>query len=232
MRFGGWRAIISRDHHPEFFLGALRSGNQAMDQWKIPIFNREYIFKRVIFQPAMLDYQRVPTKFNSSPLKMEAWKTILGPFLGPVTFQGRHTLNFRGRIELNYVSEGIGSINTWIFQAKCVPSHTETLPKGRCFDTSGRSRFLLQKKSRKYCNYPGSPRPNKVAGLLDDPWIQDSRSYQGQSLVDLDFLGPNWERKNPIVYPPGERSHILFPFGTFELMSWESKLPPPKLPPK
>ena len=23
-----------------------------------------------------------------------------------------------------------------------------------------------------------SSRPNKVAGLLDDPWIQDSRSYQ------------------------------------------------------
>ena len=36
--------------------------------------------------------------------------------------------------------------------------------------------------------YPGSPRPNKVAGLLDDP-CKGFPTTNGQSLVQLDFLG-------------------------------------------
>ena len=36
-----------------------------------------------------------PQKFNSSPLKNDAWKTILS-FWGPVYFQGLCLLNFQG----------------------------------------------------------------------------------------------------------------------------------------
>ena len=38
-----------------------RQTSTAMEN---PIFNREYIFKRFIFQPAMLVYQRLPMYFR------------------------------------------------------------------------------------------------------------------------------------------------------------------------
>ena len=50
-----------------------RQTNMAMEN---PIFNREYIFKRSIFQPAMLVYQRVPMYFRPF---------IKGPHVPPIT---------------------------------------------------------------------------------------------------------------------------------------------------
>ena len=51
-----------------------------------------------------------------------------------------------------------------------------------------------------YCYIPRNPRPNKVAGLWDDLWSKDSRSYlHPQSLVDLDFLGAFFRFDCPIL---------------------------------
>ena len=38
-------------------------------------------------------------------------------------------------------------------------------------------------------NYPGGPRPNKVAGLRDDPWSQDSGNYQWAKFGRLGLPG-------------------------------------------
>ena len=42
----------------------LHSGKSNIAGWKIPILDREYIFKRFIFQPAMVVYQRITSTWD------------------------------------------------------------------------------------------------------------------------------------------------------------------------
>ena len=186
-----------------FFRGPCSGGS---DPWRFLGLSQEEFFKHLL--EVGLFWEVTPPEFNSSPLKKDAWKTILSYWVS-VTFQGLLLLNFGG-VGTFFLARKIHRLPQML--QKPPETNMTTMPQVQMPSTHANSHPNCQRWRKKSvfvcCNVESKVQSVKVNITL--PTLQ--KSFHFCHVLPIFWTSPRFSRKTRVDFcPPGlhQPSHIF-----------------------